>query len=112
MSLINLNSIKDFEKKINTKVEFQRFRANFYIDGINAWEERNWVNKVIKINNISFKVEMNIPRCVAINIKPETDDNSLNLLKSLKKNYNHFDMGVYLTALDSGKISVRDNIII
>ena len=112
MSLINLNSIKDFEKKINTKIEFQRFRANFYIDGINAWEERSWVNKVIKINNVSFKVEKNIPRCVAINIKPETDDNSLNLLKSLKKNYNYFDMGVYLTALDSGKISVRDNIII
>ena len=32
MSLINLNSIKDFEKKINEKVEFQRFRANFYVD--------------------------------------------------------------------------------
>ena len=112
MSLINLNSIKDFEKKINTKIEFQRFRANFYIDGINAWEERNWVNKVIKINNVSFKVEENIPRCVAINIKPETDDKSINLLRLLKKNYNHFDMGVYLTALGDGKISVGDDIII
>ena len=110
MSLINLNSIKDFEKKINTKVEFQRFRANYYIDGIDAWEERNWVNKVIKINNVSFKVEKNIPRCVAINIKPETDDSSLNLLQSLKKTYNHFNMGVYLTALDKGKISVGDKL--
>ena len=112
ISLINLNSIKDFEKKINTKIEFQRFRANFYIDGVDAWEERNWLNKVIKINNVSFKVEENIPRCVAINIKPETDDKSLNLLRSLKKNYNHFDMGVYLTALGDGKISVGDDIII
>ena len=110
MSLINLNSIKDFEKKINTKVEFQRFRANFYIDGLDAWEERNWINKIIKINNVSFKVEKNIPRCVAINIKPETDDSSLNLLQSLKKTYNHFDMGVYLTALDKGKISVGDKL--
>ena len=112
ISLINLNSIKDFEKKINTKIEFQRFRANFYIDGVDAWEERNWLNKVIKINNVSFKVEKNIPRCVAINIKPETDDKSINLLRLLKKNYNHFDMGVYLTALGDGKISVGDDIII
>jgi hypothetical protein len=112
MSLINLNSIKDFEKKINKNVEFQRFRGNFYIDGIDAWEERNWINKIIKINNVSFKVEKNIPRCVAINIKPKTDDNSLNLLHSLKKTYNHFDMGVYLTALDNGKIVVGDNIIV
>ena len=110
MSLINLNSIADFEKKINQKVEFQRFRGNFYVDGIQAWEESNWINKIIKINNISFKVEKNIPRCVAINLKPKTDDNSLNLLQSLKKTYNHFDMGIYLTALDDGKIDVGDKV--
>ena len=110
MSLINLNSIKDFEKKINVNVELQRFRANFYVDGIEAWEERNWINKIIKINNVSFKVEKNIPRCIAINLKPKTDDNSLNLLQSLKKTYNHFDMGIYLTALEDGKINVGDKI--
>ena len=110
ISLINLNSIKDFEKQIEKKVEFQRFRGNFYIDGISAWEERNWINKIIKINSISFKVEKNIPRCVAINLKPKTDDNSINLLNSLKKKYNHFDMGVYLFALDDGKINVGDKV--
>jgi len=110
MSLINLNSIKDFEKKINEKVEQQRFRANFYVDGIDAWEERNWIGKIIKINKVSFKVEKNIPRCVAINLKPKTDDNSLNLLQSLKKTYNHFDMGIYLTSLDDGKIEIGNKI--
>ncbi len=110
ISLINLNSIKDFEKKINEKIEFQRFRGNFHIDGIDPWEERKWINKIIKINNVSFRVEKNIPRCVAINLKPQTDDNSLNLLKSLKKNYGHFDMGLYLTALENGKIDVGNKI--
>jgi len=110
MSLININSIKDFEKKINEKIEIERFRANFYVDGIEAWEERNWVGKIIEINNISFKVEKNIPRCVAINLKPKTDNNKLNLLHSLKKTYDHFDMGIYLTALSSGKIEVGNKI--
>ena len=110
ISLINLNSIKDFEKKINEKIQIQRFRANFYVDGIEAWEERNWVGKIIKINNVSFKVEKNIPRCVAINLEPKTDDNSLNLLQSLKKTYNHFDMGVYLTPLEDGKIEIGNKI--
>ena len=96
ISLINLNSIVDFEKKINKKVEFQRFRANFYIDGIQAWEERNWIGKIIKINNISFKVEKNIPRCVAINLQPKTEKITNNMLQSLKKTYNHYDMGIYL----------------
>ena len=110
ISLINLQSIKDFEKKINQKVEFQRFRGNFYIDGIDAWEERNWIGKTISINNISFKVEKNIPRCVAINLKPKTDDNGLKLLNLLKKTYNHFDMGIYLTALNDGKINIGSSI--
>ena len=110
ISLINNQSIEDFKNKTNQEIETQRFRGNIFIDGIEAWEERSWIGKIIKINNISFKVEKNIPRCVAINLKPNTDDNSLNLLQSLKKTYNHFDMGVYLTALDDGPINIGDNI--
>ena len=110
ISLLNIKSIEDFQSKINQKIETQRFRGNLIIEGIQAWEERNWIGKIIKINNISFKVEKNIPRCVAINLKPNSDDNSLNLLKSLKKTYNHFDMGVYLTALNDGLINIGDNI--
>jgi len=110
ISLLNLNSIKDLEKKINEKVEFQRFRGNFYTEGIEAWEEHNWIGKTIKINNVSFKVERNIPRCVAINLKPKTDDNRLNLLQSLKKTYNHFNMGIYLRALNDGKVEIANTI--
>ncbi len=108
ISLINIRSIEDFKNKTKEEIEGQRFRGNIYIDGIEAWEERNWIGKIIKINDISFKVEKNIPRCVAINLKPNTADNSLNLLQSLKKTFNHFDMGIYLTALDSGKINIGD----
>ena len=110
ISLINLKSIQDFEKKINQKIKLQRFRGNFYIDGLEAWEERKWIGKTIKINNVSFKVEENIPRCVAINLKPKTDDNSLNLLQSLKKTYNHLDMGIYLRALNNGNIEAGHKI--
>ena len=110
ISFLNNKSIEDFEKKTNQTIEPQRFRGNIHADGMEAWEERNWIGKIIKINNISFKVEKNIPRCVAINLKPQTSDNSSNLLQSLKKNYNHIEMGIYLTALDDGKININDDI--
>ena len=110
ISLLNLQSIKDFQNKIDKEIEISRFRGNLYFDGIKAWEERNWIGKIIKINDVSFKVEKNIPRCVAINLKPKTDDNSLNLLQSLKKTYNHFDMGIYLTSLEDGKIEIGNKI--
>ena len=110
ISLINIKSIEDFKNKTNQEIEIQRFRGNICVDGVEAWEERNWIGKIIKINDISFKVEKNIPRCVAINLKPNSDDNQLNLLQSLKKTYNHFDMGIYLTALDDGTINIGDKI--
>ncbi len=110
VSLINIESINDFRKKIDRNVESSIFRGNICIDGIEPWNEREWIGKIIKINNVSFKVEKNIPRCVAINLKPRTDDNSFNLLQSLKKTYNHFEMGIYLTALDDGKINIGDTI--
>ena len=110
VSLINVQSIIDFQKKIGKEIEVPRFRGNICIDGLKAWEERNWIGKIIKINVISFKVVKNIPRCVAINLKPKTDNNSLNLLHSLKKTYNHFDMGIYLTPLNDGKIKISDTV--
>jgi uncharacterized protein YcbX len=110
ISLLNIQSIIDFENKINNKVEPSIFRGNIYIDGIKPWAEREWLGKVITINDVNFKVEKNIPRCVAINLKPQSDDNSFDLLQLLKKTYNHFDMGVFLTALDDGEISIGNSI--
>ena len=110
VSLLNIQSINDFEKKTNKKIETSIFRGNICIDGVEPWKEREWIGKTIKINNVLFKVEKNIPRCVAINLKPKTDDNSFNLLHLLKKNYNHFDMGIYLTALDDGEVSIGNTI--
>ena len=110
VSLLNIQSINDFQKKIDKKIEVPRFRGNICVDGMEPWQEREWIGKVININNISFKVENNIPRCVAINLKPRTDDNSLNLLQSLKKTYDHFEMGIYLTPLDDGEINLGNKI--
>ncbi len=110
ISLLNVNSIKDFENKIDKKIETSIFRGNLVFDGVEPWKERNWIGKILKINNISFKVEKNIPRCVAINLKPKSDDNSINLLKILKQTYNHYEMGIYLTPLENGEINLFDKI--
>tara|TARA_B110000008_G_scaffold133501_1_gene135623 strand:- start:487 stop:1278 length:792 start_codon:yes stop_codon:yes gene_type:complete len=110
VSLLNIQSINDFQNKIDKKIETSIFRGNICIDGLKPWEEREWIGKIIKLNDVSFKVEKNIPRCVAINLEPKTDNNSFNLLKLLKKTYNHFDMGIYLTPLNDGQINISDSL--
>jgi hypothetical protein len=110
ISLINLNSIKDFSEKINKDIEFKRFRGNIYIKDLKALEERNWINKVISINNTEFKVLKNIPRCSATNLKINSNKVDINLPNKLKKTYGHIDMGVYLAPLNNGQIKVGDSI--
>jgi len=112
ISLINLNSIKDFNQKINKQIEFQRFRGNIYIKDLDAFEERNWINKTIKINEAEFKVLKHIPRCSATNLKVNSDQADINLPNELKKTYGHMDMGIYLYPLNNSKISVNDELIV
>ena len=112
ISLINLNSIKDFEKKLSKKVEFERFRGNIYVDGLNAWDERNLVNKTLVINNVKFKVIKEIPRCSATNIKPNSSEYNLSVPIYLKKFYDHINLGIYLLPLNNGNIKLNDEILI
>ena len=108
ISLINLNSIKDFENLSNHKVEHERFRGNIYVEDLDKWEERKLVGKVLSINDIKFKVIKEIPRCSATNIKPKTSDINLNIPFNLKKIYNHINLGIYLDPLNDGKINKGD----
>ena len=108
ISLINLETIKDFESKLGKKVEFQRFRGNFYIEGMPAWEEKKILGKTIEINGLKFKAEYDIPRCSATNLKPSTGEATINLPQKLKEFYNHFDLGIYLAPLEDGEISEGD----
>jgi uncharacterized protein YcbX len=110
ISLINLNSVKDFSQKINKDIEFKRFRGNIYVKDLEALEERNWINKVILINNTEFKVLKNIPRCSATNLKINSNEADINLPNMLKKTYGHIDMGIYLSPLKNGQVKVGDSV--
>ena len=112
ISLINKKSISDFSNKISTNIEFERFRANIYIDGLAAWKERDWVGKTININNINFLVSDEISRCSATSLKPSTDIVTINLPSKLKKTYDHINMGLYLVPKQNGVISKGDKLII
>ena len=112
ISLINLNSIKDFEKNISKNVELERFRGNIYINGLDAWEERNLIDKTLVVNNIKFKVIKEIPRCSATNIKPNSSIFNLSVPKLLKQIYNHINLGIYILPLNNGNIKLNDDILI
>ena len=108
ISLINMSSIKDFEKKANRRIDHERFRGNVYVKNIDPWFEFKWVNKEISINGCLFKVLNKITRCVATNLIPNSEISDINLPKLLKETYGHINMGIYLKPLNDGEINVED----
>ena len=112
ISLINVNSIRDFENKINKSIELERFRGNIYVSDLEPWEEFNFIGKNIIINDCRFKVTGVIPRCSATNLVPNLTKIDINLPHKLRVTYNHINMGIYLTPLNQGEIKVKDKIMI
>jgi len=110
ISLINLNSVRDFEVKSSHKISHKRFRANIYIENLEPWYEFNWINKTVLINKCLFKVTNKIQRCSATNLVPNSDKSDINLPMKLKKIYKHINMGIYLTPLNDGYISEGDEL--
>lgn len=110
ISLVNLTSIKDFENKIDRKIEHERFRANIYIESADPWVEFNWINMKIIIGNCQFKVLNKIPRCSATNLAINSQNEDINLPLQLRYTFDHRNMGIYITPLTDGEVEIGDTL--
>ncbi|MEM9970862.1 MAG: MOSC domain-containing protein [Pseudomonadota bacterium] len=88
-----------------------RFRGNLWIDGLDAWQEKGWVGKTLKVGDAALAVREEITRCKATMANPETgkrDVDTLDLLSEL----GHMEFGVYAEVVDGGDISLGDPVTI
>ncbi len=111
ISIINLSSLKDLEKITQTVLDPLRFRANIWLDGIPPWAEFEWINKKILIGAVHITVTSRIDRCAAINVNPNTAERDQNIIKALKRGYQHIDFGIFGEAETAGTISVGDELL-
>ena len=110
ISIINLNTIVDFEKKIGKKIAVSRFRANLLIDDIDPWKEFDWVGKKIKIGESVLEVFKRTQRCGATNVNPENAIRDINIPNEINSYFGHLDLGVYAKVKKTGIISVNDEL--
>jgi GntR family transcriptional regulator / MocR family aminotransferase len=108
LSLINLATVRSLEERWGHAIDPLRFRANFYFDGGQPWEEFDWVGSDIRIGDATFRVDRRNGRCSATNVNPATGERDLDLPGSLRTAFGHKDLGVYLIVRDGGKVVVGD----
>ena len=108
VSIINLESIRDFERVARQPVDPRRFRGNIIIDGLAAWGEFAWIGREIQIGTARLKVVERTQRCAATNVNPDTAERDMNIPLTLRKGFGHMDMGVYAEVVADGTVKTGD----
>lgn len=110
VSLVNLASVGELEKVVRIRVDPLRFRANFYLSGLPAWGERDWVGSEFMAGKARLRVVSSITRCAATSVNPATAIRDLNIPGILLKEFGQNTMGVYAEVVGGGEVAGEDPI--
>lgn len=110
VSLVNLASVRALEARTGQEIHPLRFRANIVVDGLEAWEELDWVDREVSIGDLRLRGLARTPRCAAVDVNPETAERDTNLPKALKRHFGHVDLGLYLEVLSDGAVAIGDRL--
>jgi len=108
LHLINPATARDLERVARKPVDPRRFRANLWLDGLEAWTEMDWVGRRLRLGEALLEVVDKTERCAATAVNPDTAERDLNVPRILRAGYGHLDMGIYLRVLEGGRIAVGD----
>ncbi|GAB0120119.1 MOSC domain-containing protein [Acidisoma sp. 7E03] len=106
ISVINLQSVQAFAARIETPLNPLRFRANLYIDGLEAFSELDMVGQEVTVGSARLKILQRTRRCAATDVDPDTAQRNTTIPRSLMKCYGHADMGVYAEVIAGGVVEI------
>lgn len=109
ISLNSLVSHRAVEQKIGHSLDPRRWRGNIWMDGLDLWEEFDWVGRELTIGEATLKVAEPIVRCSATMANPDTGKRDADTLATLKT-WGHQNFGIYAQVTNGGAISVGDEI--
>ncbi|HVY07169.1 MAG TPA: MOSC domain-containing protein [Burkholderiales bacterium] len=110
VSLINLASVRELEKRWGESLDPLRFRANVYIDGIEPFAELEWVGRDIRLGRVVATVAQRNGRCAATNVNPLTGVRDRDVPGKLRATFGHKDLGVYLKVIEGGTLQAGDEV--
>lgn len=109
LSIINLASVEALGAALGGSIDPLRFRANIYVSGLPAWQERDWqAGDVIGLGYGQASVMRPITRCAAVNVDLRTAEIDADLPTLLRREFGQNTMGVYIDAIGTTRIAPGD----
>jgi uncharacterized protein YcbX len=110
VSLLNLASVRDLERRLGRPVDPLRFRANVHVEGWPAWAELGLApGAQVRLGGVEARVVKPIVRCAATHVDPTAGTRDLDLVPSLYAAYGHRYCGLYLQVIWGGEVAVGDD---
>ena len=110
ISIINAQSVKALDEKLGTQLDPLRFRGNFIIAELDAWEEFSWMGKRIQIGECVLDVHRPIDRCPTPGVNPETGERDIEVTPGLRDHFGHIYCGMYANVVQGGAVKSGDRI--
>ncbi len=107
ISLNSLSSHRAVEQKLGYEIDPLRWRGNLILEGLDVWEEFDWIGKTVAIGSVELEIRERITRCLATTANPATGQRDADTLKALET-WNHQDFGVYGVVTKGGQIALGD----
>jgi uncharacterized protein YcbX len=108
VSILNLVSVRDLERRLGRPVDALRFRANVHIEGWPAWCENDLVGRSLRLGESEARVFKPITRCAATEVDPDTGLRDIHMTRELYDQYRHVLCGVYVEVTHTGALAVGD----
>src|SRR6185312_3303614 len=80
-----------------------RFRSNIAIEGIDAWEEQDWVGRKVRIGDVEFDVVRPKVRCLATHANPDTGKWDLPVMQTLVQAFHQEQPTFAVAIVTSGR---------
>lgn len=111
VSIINLASVADLERRIGAAIDPLRFRGNIMVEGIEPWQELDLAGRELATaTGLRLEVIKRIERCAATNVDPTTGARDLQLPKALMTAFGHVDCGIYCRIIAGGRLLERERL--
>lgn len=108
VSILNLASLADLSARMGMDLSIHRWRANFWIDGLEPWAEFGWIGKRLAIGGAILEVTEPIGRCRATCVNPATGEVEGEILAALSAAFGHTDFGVFAKVIQGGSVALGD----
>ena len=95
------------EQKAGHPLSIHRWRGNLWLDGIDLWQEHEWVDRRFAIGSAVLEGRALVTRCKATMANPETGARDVDTLAALR-GFGHQEFGLYAEVIEGGTIRPGD----